>query len=241
MMIRGRLSPVLLLACLAAVVGCGAEPTRMPPTNFAVSAQVVDARTGRPIPPSAERRKRPAPPSASSGVPIFRKLEPIPETSSPVQTPEAPAPRQLSPEEESLIGVARERPFVPIEIGVNGESAVLSFVGGDEQCRTVAVTYPARRVAELWRVCAEGGYALDRDAEPIPELPADPALVAARQAASHLAYQNGRADSAFGELVVRAQSSGAPDQNGCMAVRNAVTWNGITIAMADETICAAAD
>jgi hypothetical protein len=56
-----------------------------------------------------------------------------------------------------------------------------------------------------------------------------------------MAYANSRALSQFGELTIRAQSSGSPDANGCMAIRSAVSWNGITVGMADETICSAGE
>jgi hypothetical protein len=245
----GRLSPLGLTyrvvrlgfsayacAMVLASVGCGGSDP-IAPSGYAVTAQVIDSRTGQPVsPPKAAKRPPPEIPSARAAEPVFRKLEPIPdaEPGPDVQT----APPQRSPEEEALIAVARERPFLPVEARVGGQAVVMNFVGGDDRCRTVAVTYPARRVAELWRVCSDGQYTLDREAEAIPDLPNDPGLQAARQAAAHWAYaNNGRGDSAYGELMIRAQASGQKDQNGCMVVRNAVTWNGITIGVNDDTVC----
>jgi len=226
---------LLLMACAAAGAGCGGASAPKEGAHFAVTAQVVDSRTGRPVPAKSPRRPVAERPPVDPDVPMVRKLEPLPEP-EPEPTSSA-APPQLSPEEETLLGVAHERPFVPVESRVGGQPAVMNFVGGDEQCRTVAVTYPARRVAELWRVCADGQFALDREAEAIPDLPEDPGLRAARQATVHWAFANGRADSSYGELMIRAQSSGQRDQNGCTVIRSAVTWNGVTIGMSDETIC----
>jgi hypothetical protein len=230
---------LLLAACAAVGAGCGGASAPKDGAHFAVTAQVIDSETGRPVPAKTPKRPVPELSAVDKAAPILRKLEPLPEPAQdPGPGPNSPAARpQLSPEEETLLGVARERPFVPVESRVGGQPAVMNFVGGDEQCRTVAVTYPARRVAELWRVCADGQFALDREAEAIPDLPEDPGLRAARQATMHWAFANGRADSTYGELIIRAQSSGQRDQNGCTVIRSAVTWNGVTIGMSDETIC----
>jgi len=223
-------------AAVLASVGCGgAEP--IAPSRYEVTAQVIDSRTGQPVsPPKPAKRPTPELPSVRAAEPVFRKLEPIPDVEP--EPGAQPAPQRTA-EEEALVGVARERPFLPVEASVDGQAVVMNFVGGDDRCRTVAVTYPARRVAELWRVCSDGQYTLDREAEAIPDLPNDPGLQAARQAAAHWAYANGRADSSYGELMVRAQASGQKDQNGCMVVRNAVTWNGVTIGMNDDILCSA--
>jgi hypothetical protein len=120
---------------------------------------------------------------------------------------------------------------------VNGQPVVMAFVGGDDRCRTVAVTYTTQSVAELWRVCTDGQFSLDREAEPIPAVVNDPALLAMRQAVVHRAYIDGRAVAPYGELMVKAQSTGQPDANGCMMIRSAVSWNGVAVGMSDETIC----
>lgn len=227
-------SGLRLALCAMVATGCSQQPAPIEPGRYAVSAQVVDSRTGRPAPPQPPTQAASELPEPRATEPVLRKLEPLPATPHEPDEPMAP---QRSPEEEALLGVARERPFVPVESRVNGQPAVMSFVGGDDRCRTVAITYPARRVAELWRACADGRFALDREAEAIPDLPDDPGLQAARQATTHWAYVNGRADAAYGEVMIRAQSSGQPDRNGCMTIRNAVTWNGVAIGMMDETVC----
>ncbi len=133
--------------------------------------------------------------------------------------------------------VASERPAVPLDGLVNGEAAVVNFVSGDQQCSTLAITYPARRVSEIWRVCADRQFVLTRRAEPTPVVPDDAGIEPARLMAVHSAYHEGRASVPYGPLTISAQSAGSPDERGCVMIRSALSWQGIPMAMTDETIC----
>jgi hypothetical protein len=230
-----------LLTALAMATGCARPPAPPDAEHFKVSAQVVDSKTGQPVQPPPVRRPVRTVLPEDRQQPVLKRLEPAPPPDEREPRTEQPSTRTpRTPEEETLLAVARDRPFVPVDSRVGGQPVVMSFAGGDDRCRTVAVTYTAQLVAELWRVCADGQVTLDREAEPIP-VANDPGLLAARQSAVHMAYANSRALSQFGELTIRAQSSGSPDANGCMAIRSAVSWNGITVGMADETICSAGE
>jgi hypothetical protein len=133
--------------------------------------------------------------------------------------------------------VAKERPTVPVEGSINGEPVVATCVGGNDQCRTVAVTSPARALAEIWQVCANGQIALERPAEPTPPLPNDPGLQTARQIVVFEAHSRGQATLPYGELLVSAKSTGQPDAKGCTIVRCAVNWQGMVLDMRDEHVC----
>jgi hypothetical protein len=149
---------------------------------------------------------------------------------------EDPAP-QRTPEEEFLLRVARERPLVPAEGAINGEPVVASCAGGNDQCRTVVVTSPARRLAEMWQVCANGEIALERQAEPTPAPPNDPGLQTTRQMVIFEAHARREAALNYGEFVVSAKSAGQPDAKGCTLVRCAVSWQGIVLDLRDEHVC----
>jgi len=167
---------------------------------------------------------------------VNEELRGIPERRVP-QDPLHVDPATLNPEEQFLLRVAWDRPAVPLDGTINGEPAVAGYISGDQGCSQVGVTYPGRRVSEIWRVCADRQFMLERKAEPTPGVPDDPGLEANRMFAVHTAYNEGRASVSYGPMLIGAQTSGAPDPRGCVLIRSALTWQGIPMATRDETIC----
>ncbi|MCU0735260.1 MAG: hypothetical protein MUF20_07020 [Methylotetracoccus sp.] len=256
-----HLGRALALSILAGCPGCattnsGADAP--PPSRYKVTARVVDVAPGSPggtgagtgavaaelaAPKIAAQPSQSLPTSGpgATKAPTHSGDERL----SPKEragTAEALEPRRdieppPNPEEQFLMRVASERPAVPLDGLVNGEAAVVNFVSGDQQCSTLAITYPARRVSEIWRVCADRQFVLTRRAEPTPVVPDDAGIEPARLMAVHSAYHEGRASVPYGPLTISAQSAGSPDERGCVMIRSALSWQGIPMAMTDETIC----
>lgn len=248
--------------------GCAAmspDPDAALENHYQVTARVVDIAPKRPgalgdlpvlpgrqssdVPgpkphlPRSETTPKKDPVEAIAPVPIEperflsdQSAEP-PKTLEPPRTPEP----GLNPEELFLLRVAAERPAVPLDGSINGETAVANYSSGDNQCSRVAITYPERRVSEIWRVCADRQFILERKAEPTPTVPDDPGLEATRRIAVHSAYNDGHASVPFGPFTVSAQSAGPSDARGCMLIRSALSWHGIAMATHDETICSPPD
>jgi hypothetical protein len=159
---------------------------------------------------------------------------PQPVEAQPSSAAELPS---LHAEEQFLLRVAWDRPAVPLDGTINGEPAVVGYIGGEQGCSRLGVTYPGRRVSEVWRVCADRQFTVDRKAEPTPSVPDDPGVEASRMFAIQSAYQEGRASMQFGPWSISAQSGGLPDARGCVLIRSALSWQGLPVATRDETIC----
>ncbi len=226
-----------------------------PPSRYKVTTRVVDIAPGSPgitsdgagtgtTAPQVSAQPSRSPAQENSR--ITRGPVPIVDDALPADpsagVTESPQPRRtieppLNPEEQFLLRVAAERPAVPLDGSVNGEAALVNFVRGDAQCSTLAITYPLRRVSEIWRVCADRQFVLERKAEPTPLVPEDAGIEPTRLMAVHTAYHDGRASVDYGSLTVRAQSAGTPDARGCVMIRSALSWHGIPMATSDDTIC----
>lgn len=247
----------IMLGC-SGCAGMSSDPEVPPESRYKVSARVVDIAPKQPgalsvdasRPRSNEpEQKPPAPPSAivaqkdptpaKATTPIRPESSSAEENVEPAERPDLQRPTEpaQNPEEQFLLRVAAERPVVPLDGSVNGEAAVVNYVSGDTQCSRLAITYPERRVSELWRVCADRQFVLERKAEPTPTVPDDPGLEATRRIAVHSAYNDGHASVDYGPFTVSAQSGGPPDARGCMFIRSALSWQGIAMATNDETIC----
>ncbi len=241
------------LSLFVACAGCTGTPSdrdTLPPPSHRVTARVVDTASGRTDPSGS--RAAPiaaapsdvsiAPPSPANKTPESIRVEAYTaeDSARPAENraPTRPEESAANPEEQFLLRVAVERPAVPLDGSINGEPVLAGFIGGDTQCSRLAVSYPARRVSEIWRVCADRQFILERKAEPTPTVPDDPALEPSRLMAVRSAYYEGRATFPYGPMTISAQANGQPDARGCMLVRSALSWQGIPMATADETICA---
>lgn len=251
-MVNDKLAWVLSVCAMCA--GCASAPSdgdSLPPSSYKVTARVVDSAqdpVGVPANPASSPGSRSAPsdvpprPSPAAPAPEAFKVEHYSvedSSTTPSQNFESPHATEppVNPEEQFLMRVASERPAVPLDGSVSGEAVLANFVNGDTRCSRLAISYLARRVSEIWRVCADREFTLERKAEPTPAVPDDPGLEPSRLMAVHSAYNGGRATVPYGPLTISAQSGGLPDARGCMLIRSALSWQGIPMAITDETIC----
>lgn len=257
---KTNLGQALALLILVGCPGCAtteSDGNGTPPSRYKVTARVVDVAPGRPgtggdstaavgsvapgASPQPARSRAAQEHSEATKAPVAIGAERLPSEPS-TGTAENPEPRRqieppLNPEEQFLLRVAAERPAVPLDGSVNGEPALVNFVSGDPQCSSLAITYPVRRVSEIWRVCADRRFVLERKAEPTPLVPEDPLIEPTRLMAVHSAYDAGHASIAYGSLTISAQAAGSPDARGCVLIRSALSWQGIPMATSDDIIC----
>lgn len=244
-------------------IGCASDGGDGPrPSQRRVTARVVDIGPTPPVTSAGTLNRKPLP---SARVPPIEPEEgdaprevPVVTTTSverggsqvvreeaTVQQPDFnEAPRgggadlpSADAEERFMLRIAWDRPQVPLDGTINGEPVVVGYIAGEEGCSHLGVTYPVRRVSEIWRVCADRQFLLERKAEPTPGIPDDPGLEAHRMFAVQSAYNEGRASVPFGPMVIGAQAGDPPDARGCRLIRSALSWQGIPVATRDETIC----
>jgi hypothetical protein len=140
-------------------------------------------------------------------------------------------------DEELLMNVAQSRPQGPVK-GMMGDQVVLaSYLGGDDDCRVVAITYGALKLSETWQVCASGQMSLLREAEPLPDLTNNAEFVSIRQTMTHSAYATGLATWRDDAFLIVARAVSPPDGNACRLVETVVTWQGRAVELLEEQIC----